>query len=658
MSERQFDAVEVEGVRSSYYDMSHDHKYTSKMAELVPVLMEEALPGDTWKIRPEIFQRFAPLIAPVMHKIDNFMYMFYVPNRLIWRSFNDFIKNSSDTTTFNDNKTYVPPVAPYFTLAQLVSIYSDSTKCEFIDVISTGSEKFRYCIIPKSVIKLLENIGVPVDLITARKSTYRGLIESAITGFSATNKGIVLGSFDNTMDTYIVGFDYYNNQHHYNWWYPTYSYSTLKISSLPLRAYFKIWFEWFRDKNLESVAFDFDQDGQETNSQLIELLSLRTKCWEHDYFTSALPDPQRGPDVALQVAGTKGDVTLKPAGDTSATAGLWKYKTGSPLTWTNLPANSFDLIGSAGGKSVSTEVGLNVVNSNISGSGFANFNVNAQATNKLGLSDSQDGLVDTVYDPNGSLEVDFTNAQLGFTINQLRYQSTLQRFYELFARIGNRIKEWIGAVFDVNLSDARAMLTEYCGGNRAPVQVSSVEQTSQSDSATEQYLGQLGGRAQSSAVTTFNHYCPEHGFVVVLQCTLPRTSYMQMLRTKFTRRTYLDYCIPMFQSLGEQEVKKHEIYFDSTSDVNNESVFGYQARYQDYKYIPDMVAGDFLRSLNFYTLARHFDSAPSLNADFTKAQPSDRIFCVQDGTDTLWNDMYFDISLNRKLAYYSLPKID
>lgn len=641
MSERQFDTIDVEGVLSSYYDMSHDHKYTSNMAELLPVLVEETLPGDRWDIRPEIFQRFAPMIAPVMHKIDNFIYSFYVPNRLIWRNFNDFIKNSSDSTTFNDNKTYVPPIAPYFTITQLVTIADNLANgiSESLSV-TLNNKSVSILVIKSSVLKLLENIGVPLDLynssmLTALHSTYDSDLTATEVDSFYSSEGYRLLRFQRGGSSNLVK-------------RLSYGLSTLKISSLPLRAYFKIWFEWFRDKNLESVAFDFDSDGQESNSQLIELLTLRIKCWEHDYFTSALPDPQRGPDVALQVAGTKADVTLKSQASNS---GLWKNVDGST-------SNNGRFIMSLGGVSHSVERTLLFTQNGNNG----NWNSGTDALNSIALENGSQSAGSegkaNYYDPNGTLEVDFSRATIGFTINQLRYQSTLQRFYELFARVGNRIKEWIGAVFDVDLSDARAMITEYCGGHRAPVQVSSVEQTSQSDSATDQYLGQLGGRAQSSSVAHFSHFCPEHGFMVVLQCTIPRTSYMQMLRTKFTRRTYLDYCIPMFQSLGEQEVRKHEICFDCSSDSSNESVFGYQARYQDYKYIPDMVAGDFLRSLNFYTLARHFDVAPSLNADFTKSQPSNRIFCVQDGTDTLWNDMYFDIKLNRKLAYYSLPKID
>lgn len=639
MSVRQFDAVEVEGVRSSYYDMSHDHKYTSLMAELIPVLMEETLPGDNWQIRPEIFQRFAPMIAPVMHKIDNFIYTFYVPNRLIWRNFNDFIKNSSDSTTFNDNKTYVPPVAPYFTITQLVTIADNLANgiTDSLSITLNNKTVNVYCL-KSSVVKLLENIGVPIDLsnssmLSALHSTYDSDLTSDVIDSFYSSEGYRLVRFQRGSSSNLIK-------------RLSYGLSTLKISSLPLRAYFKIWFEWFRDKNLESVAFDFDQDGQEPDTQLAELLKLRLKCWEHDYFTSALPDPQRGPDVMLQVAGTKSDVRLK---SDSTNNGLFKYASDHQLTaGAQLIASISGVPSPVGANGTSSELVLEAKSIPASAQGQS-------TAYQVGVSRFDSPVA---YDPNGTLEVDFTNAQIGFTINQLRYQSTLQRFYELFARVGNRIKEWIDAVFDVDLSDARAMITEYCGGHRAPVQVSSVEQTSQSDKDSDQYLGQLGGRAQSSSVAYFKHYCPEHGFIVVLQTTLPRTSYMQMLRTKFTRRTYLDYCIPMFQSLGEQEVRKHEICFDCSSDVSNDAVFGYQARYQDYKYIPDMVAGDFLRSLNFYTLARHFDSAPSLNVDFTKAQPSDRIFCVQDGTDTLWNDMYFDIKLNRKLAYYSLPKID
>ena len=649
MANRQFDAVEVEGVDSSFYDMSHEHKFTCNMGELVPTLMEEVLPADNWKIRTELFQRMAPFVAPVMHKIDNFVYGFYVPNRLIWRSFNDFIKNSADSTTFNDNKEYEAPIPPYFTITQLVDVFDDShqfTNCDVINVdLGVDTHSVTLYTIPDSVIKLLENIGVPINLMS---SIYLSSLGSAYSTWSADLKQIITSAIETygyklISAKFVVTSPSSTTKVHRN----SYALSTLKISSLPLRAYFKIWFEWFRDKNLESVAFDFDKDGQEDDDQLLELLTLRYKCWEHDYFTSCLPDPQRGPDVALSLAGnSKADVTLKSE---SSNNGLIKKK--GLNGWTNFPTENSGALTSFGGTFSSSE--------------FEPLQENAQFYTEDGISS---GIINEVgigfnagqsvaYDPNGTLEVQLDN-NISFTINQLRYQSKLQQFYETFARVGNRIKEWLKAFFNVDLSDARAMLTEYCGGQRIPVQVSSVEQNSMSDEATSQPLGQLAGRAQSSGSSFIDVYCPEHGFIVVVQATIPRTSYSQMLRTKFTRRTYLDYCIPMFQSLGEQEVKEHELFFDCSNDTSNAKVFGYQARYQDYKYIPDQTCGDFLRSLNFYTLTRQFDSAPNLNVDFTKSQPSSRVFAVEDeSTDKLWNDLYFDISLRRNLAYYSIPKL-
>ena len=663
--ERQFDYVEVEGIDRSKYDMSYDHPFTTNMGFLDTALVAETLPGDKWYINSELFQRMAPFIAPVMHRIDTFQYAFYIPNRLIWRNWNDFQKNSADTTTFVDNKEFVPPVHPYFTLQQLAELCVSYTgtsfnRREYIDIITTSckvnSDYVRVAVLSSKIINHLENLRLPINPLD--EEFVNDMLDTEFTGVTFTSGSLVILKEEfNQLSSRLPLLIYRSGQGRpsdniYNVFCNIvfkYGYSEITLSSLPLRAYFKIWFDWFRDKNLESVAYDFDSDGQESDAQLLQLVLPRRKCWEHDYFTSSLPDPQRGPDVALSVSGdSKAQVSLKHDA-APGTGGLWKFKN-VDSDWTNLSGNS--IIGQAGGSVHSTQQ-FDFENTN---DGHLQFNVGDQQSNTLSLTTFGPG-VTAAYDPNGTLEVPIDIA-FGFTINELRYQSKLQQFYEAFARVGNRIKEWLKAFFNVDLSDARAMISEYYGGTRVPVQISSVEQTSQSDESTRQPLGQLAGRAQTSNKKTFDVYSPESGFVFIIQTTIPQTKYMNALPTMYRRSHYLDYCLPIFQSLGEQEVKKSEIFFDMMDDSTNDAVFGYQARYQDYKCLNDIVCGDFKRNLSFYTLARSFRKAPSLNADFVNARPTTRMYAVEDeDTDHIWNDCYFGIALDRNLAYYSIPKL-
>ena len=649
--ERQFDYVEVEGVNRSKYDMSYDHPFTTNMGFLDTALVAETLPGDNWYINAELFQRMAPFIAPVMHRIDTFQYAFYIPNRLIWRNWNDFQKNSADTTTFVDNKEFVPPVHPYFTLQQLAELVQSAGSADYISLYSTTINSVTYQIrcLNKKIINHLENLRLPINplddefvdevLVKVEYSSLTAENQAKMYQFIDAHSAdlpLEIGHYSGT--TYVRDVDIVHK----------YGYSEITLSSLPLRAYFKIWFDWFRDKNLESVAYDFDADGQEENDQLAQLILPRRKCWEHDYFTSALPDPQRGPDVALSVSGdSAADVRLKA--DAQANNGLIKKK--GQNGWTNFPTENSGALTSFGGTFSSSEFETLQENAQFyTGSG-----ITTGIVNEVGIGFNAGQAV--AYDPNGTLEVPI-DISFGFTINELRYQSKLQQFYETFARVGNRIKEWLKAFFNVDLSDARAMISEYYGGTRVPVQISSVEQTSQSDENTRQPLGQLAGRAQTSNKKTFDVYCPESGFVFVIQTTIPQTKYMNALPTMYRRSHYLDYCLPIFQSLGEQEVKKSEIFFDMMNDTSNDAVFGYQARYQDMKCMNDIVCGDFKRSLSFYTLARSFRKAPSLNADFVNAKPTTRMYAVEDeDTDHIWNDCYFGIALDRNLAYYSIPKL-
>lgn len=655
---RQFDAVEVEGVDSSLYDMQNAHAFTTDMGLLDVALVAETLPGDKWQVDSEVFQRVAPFVAPIMHRVDTFQYSFYVPNRLIWRNWNDFQKNSADTTTFLSNKEFEPPIHPYFTIQQLAEVVLSSGADKYLTLYYSNINSVEYVLfcLNHRIINHLENLRLPINpLSDAFIDDY--IVRGDFSSLSEANKALMfqfLQSHSSELPLKIAhksGGTLVNDVNIVT----KYGYSEIHLSSLPLRAYFKIWFDWFRDKNLESVAYDFDADGQEENLQLLELITPRQKCWEHDYFTSALPDPQRGPDVALAVSG---DTAAEVKHNGSSKNGLLR-KNGTLLSGDEVPgllARNNGVFSSTAnfshdGDSDALMLLNGATNSPFSGTNNSDFS-NPGSSVKPGTA-----FDDLSYDPNGTLDAQLS-IQFGFTINELRYQSKLQQFYETFARVGNRIKEWLKAYFNVDLSDARAMVSEYYGGTRVPIQISSVEQTSQSDAQTQQPLGQLAGRGQASNKKSFDVFSPESGFLFILQTTIPQTKYMNALPTMYRREHYLDYCIPMFQSLGEQEVRKSEVFFDMRDDSVNDEIFGYQARYQDYKCINDIVCGDFKRSLNFYTMARSFDTAPSLNADFVNAQPTTRVYAVEDiGTDHIWNDTYFNIRLRRNLAYYSIPKL-
>ncbi len=356
--------------------------------------------------------------------------------------------------------------------------------------------------------------------------------------------------------------------------------ANLKHSAFPFRAYAKIYNEYFRDENLISEVALSTADGldETTNTTLLN------KCWEKDYFTSALPWPQRG------------DAATIPIGSQSVVYG--------------------DVIKGTGSQNIADYVGKQVAvfRGSVSGSS---------------ATVGESGYVDSSASVNGVSLV--TDSSLNpVTINALRVAFQVQRFLEKQARGGARLVETILSHFGVRIPDARIQRPEYIGGARLRYMVSPVEQTSATDATSPQ--GNLAGRGTLNAgARTITKSFVEHGYMMTLISVMPRTLYSQGLHRMWSRDSRYDYYWPVFAHLGEQEVRNKEIYAQGTAD--DDGIFGYNDRAAEYRHIPSTVAGLFRpdQSLEFWTLARKFDSLPQLSDKFVTADPSQRIFAVQTG---------------------------
>ena len=435
-----------------------------------------------------------------------------------------------------------------------------------------------------------------------------------------------------------------------NWLNDTYnikvSASHKRVNIAPFLAYTKIWSEYFRDENIVEDPFvEFEDDTQldvqdwtgDVSSYFavatfgyecaVSFLRLRPRSWQHDRFTSCLPFPQRGPDVLLPVSGQV-DVTYKDGfllGDvTPPRTGKFVFSGGNPAVETKYE------VGKSTGASTVTAVGTGNLASKSSGA----------------------------YDPNGSLEVDFDNAQLSTTINEFRRAERVERWFENSARGGTRPNEATLAHFGVITPDATLDRAQFLGGNMQPIVVSEVTQNSQTTSGEDgSPLGTLAGKGTSYKGTrAFRAYFTEFGFVFCFTSALVRANYWQGIPKVFSRMTRDEYYWPEFANLGEEPVYTKELYVDQ--NVAEDDVFGYVPRYSDYKSTVGEVHGDMRTSLSFWTQTREFANKPALSEEFLYGQPDLSPFAVSSPfTDLLIVTINFNVSASRLMPFYGVPTI-
>lgn len=432
------------------------------------------------------------------------------------------------------------------------------------------------------------------------------------------------------------------------------------INALPFRAYNLIYNEWFRDENLIDSIPVTTGDGPDPVSNY----NLRKRAKRHDYFTSALPWPQKGPSVEV---GLSGNAPVK--GFDKSTN--WFF--GSPngvnpdgyLAGIGIKYNGLDSDGLHGwiNQEMFTSVGDGSVVQfeNLGSYGNQPLIVKDPGTESnyhpitgiFGKDFSFQGAL-TPTTPN-SVYADLSGVN-AITINDLRQAFQIQKFYEKWARGGSRYTETLRVMFNVISPDARLQRPEYLGGTHSRVNVVPTAQTSSTDSVSPQSnlsaFGVLGDSAHG-----FNKSFVEHGYVIGLCCLRADITYQQGLNRMWSRRQLFDFYWPTLAHLGEQVVYNREIYTQGTADDNG--VFGYQERYAEYRYKPSMITGKLrstdAQSLDVWHLAQKFDTLPKLNQDFIEENPPiNRVIAVQNEPQ-FFADFWFDLKTSRPMPVYSVP---
>lgn len=408
------------------------------------------------------------------------------------------------------------------------------------------------------------------------------------------------------------------------------------INALPVRAYVKIWNEFFRDENVDNTAvlktddsdlvYEFGNEdwAQEAENNAYKGGNLLPVNKFHDYFTSCLPYPQRGPTVQMPMQGN-----ARITGYTDD-----KLNEKAPLY-----VNSFH--------DGSTNPG------NIKDKLYAIAEDGTTGSAYLNIGDGTGSDHNVVY-----LGADL-NSVTAATINDLRKAVAVQQYYEALARGGSRYREQVKALWNVVISDKTVQVPEYLGGGRYHVNVNQIVQTSGQQTDKDTPIGETGAMSVTPInESSFTKSFEEHGFIIGVCCVRHNRSYQQGLERFWSRSDRLDYYVPQFANLGEQPVKKKEIML--TGSASDEETFGYQEAWADYRMKPNRVSGlmrsNATGSMDFWHYADIYQTAPTLSQDWMEEGKSEiaRTLIVQDEPQ-FFGAIRVANKTVRRMPLYSVP---
>ena len=519
-----FSKVAMPRPQTNTFDLSHDRKFSGKIGELMPISVMEVVPGDKFNIKATNMTRFAPLITPIMHKASVYCHFFFVPNRILWPNWENFISGGEDGLA--------DPTFPTVDLT-IPTQYGVQTLADYL--------------------------GLP-------------------TGNQLTD-----------------------------------------VSALPFAAYQKIYQDYYRDENLITKTDVSVSDGTQSGADTIELASMKKRAWQHDYFTSALPWTQRGPEATI------------PLGTTA------------PISYVNAPGSPTQIRNNVDGSLIP----------NITFDGAAAFETSGGPAY---LQANVPGLENIDIDNSADLIADLSSATAS-SINDLRRAFRLQEWLERNARGGARYIEIITAHFGVRSSDARLQRPEFLGGSSTPITISEVLQTS-ANASEPTPQGNMAGHGVSVGSSNYVSYrAEEHGYIIGIMSVMPKTAYQQGVPKHWKKLDKFDYYWPSFANIGEQPIYNEELYHQNTSE--DAEVFGYTPRYAEYKYIPSTVHGEFRDTLKFWHMGRIFANKPTLNQDFIECDATevDRVFNVTEGSEHLYVYLHNEVKATRLMPYFGTPTI-
>lgn len=560
-SESRFAQVPRAEIRRARFKRDFSNITTINEGDLVPLYVDEVLPGDTISCDMNGLIRMSTPLYPVMDNCYLDTYAFFVPCRLLWEHWENLMGQ-------NDS--------------------------------SYWAEKTEYSVPQTTAPSDGWNVGTIAD--------YMGI--------------------------------------------PT-KVANLSVNSMPFRAYARIWNEWFRDENLQQpVVQDIDDannTGSNTGTELTDAqnggLPLKVAKY-HDYFTSCLPEPQKGEAAAIPVDFSDIIAPVTPQ------KSIW-WGAEAPMRMTVVgrspkppTAGSYNFTGmyvatTAKGDPTNREGEV------YAGEG-SDHSTNTALTQKLAP---------------GNLAATFSEvAPINITINELRQAIALQHILEADARGGTRYTELLAHEFGVTSPDSRLQRSEYLGGTRVPININQVIQQSATTDASPQ-----GNTAAYSMTTLRNKMCNysavEHGYLIILGAIRVDHSYQQGLSRMWTRKGRFDFYHPMLANLSEMAVLNKEIYAQGTAE--DDEVFGYQEAWADYRYHPNIVTGEmrstYAQTLDAWHYGDHYEKLPTLSSTWIQegTENIDRTLAVQsENSHQFICDFFFDQTWTRPMPIYSIPGLN
>lgn len=432
------------------------------------------------------------------------------------------------------------------------------------------------------------------------------------------------------------------------------------INILPFRAFAMIYDYWFRNENvidpmlvqLGDIATSekLNNNPWAPNNYFGQLPKVGKR---KDYFTSALPAPQKGPAVSLPLVGNApvtGSVTLPDMGVSNASISS-RMPMFSPVYYSaNSPVTG--LLYAHPNASSNPSVGTSVDLSSTPPSSDTRVSMSLLARAANPVLDLENGLADL-------------SMATAANVNDLRFAFQLQKMYEKDARFGTRYPEYLAGHYGVTIPDATVQYPEFLGGSRMPINVQQVAQTNTQakDSAgdIESPLASLGAMSQSVGKSRFVKSFSEPGFVFTVACIRQFHTYQQGINRMWFRKIRNDYYDPLFANIGEQPIYSQEIFANGAQDLKA-NVFGYNEAWAELRYKPSIVTGE-MRSaaentLDIWHFADEYANAPVLSQAFIEENPMffDRTVAVpSQSQDNFIVDFYQQVDAYRVMPTYSVP---
>lgn len=539
-NEAHFNQVPALEITRSRFKRDQDIKLTFDAGKLIPFYVDEVLPGDTFSVDQSAIIRMTTPIFPVMDNAYLDYYYFFVPNRILWEHWKEFMGEVTDEPWVQTVEYTVPTIK--------ITGTSDTDK------------------LPKEA-SILDYMGIPTKFVGAGKSA--------------------------------------------------------EINALPIRAYVKIWAEWFRDQNVDNPAINssadatvnYKDDAGEDIEKILQQAYTGGRPLPvnrfHDYFSSSLPSPQRATEpVRIPLSGN---------------APIKGYKD-------NMTKNEID----------------NAI--------YAVYNGSVESGSTAGIISIPNRAIIQSGGNRAYLGADLSNVN-ATSINELRKAFQVQKYFEELARGGSRYREQIYSLFRTRISDKTAQIPEYLGGDRVMININQVVQTS--GTTTESPQGNVAAVSVTGfGKSAFTKSFEEHGWVIGVCCVRHDHTYQQGIERMWSRKNKLDFYFPVFANLGEQAVLKKELY--ATAEASDEEAFGYQEAWSEYRMKPNRVCGLFrsnaVGTLDSWHYADNYNAVPALSQEWMKEGKAEiqRTLAIQDEPQFIMDILVKNTTV-RPMPLYSIP---